>query len=283
MGKFSDILFTADFDHTLSGPDGSVPQSNIDAIRYFIAEGGRFCINSGRSLELLRGKLEIVPVNAPCICFNGAACYDYATETLLYAVPLPDNAPELVQKLLNLGQDFGIEIQRLDGHYSCRASGRDTFLRQQGITPVAATQDLPLPWIKLALCGTDREDVLSGQATPAQDARMTQLRQQVLELCGDTCYVVRSLPLLLEIGSRKSDKGMAARRLADSLGRRVLVCAGDAPNDLQMLENADIAFVPSDAAAQMLTLPRVRITAPSGEGCIADAIAQLEAISPERR
>ena len=189
----------------------------------------------------------------------------------------------LVQKLLNLGQDFGIEIQRLDGHYSCRASGRDTFLRQQGITPVAATQDLPLPWLKLALCGTDREDVLSGQATPAQDARMTQLRQQVLELCGDTCYVVRSLPLLLEIGSRKSDKGMAARRLADSLGRRVLVCAGDAPNDLQMLENADIAFVPSDAAAQMLTLPKVRITAPSGEGCIADAIAQLEAISPERR
>lgn len=283
MGRFSDILFTADFDHTLSGPDGTVPQANIRAIREFIAEGGLFCMNSGRSIPLLRGKTEIVPCNAPCLCYNGAACYDYATETLLHAVPLPDNVPALLQSILNVEDDFGIEIQRLDGHYSFRSSARDSFLQRQGITPIIAGESVPLPWMKLVLCITDREDVLSGRATAEQAAQMARLQRQMEALCGETCYVVRSLPLLLEIGARGCDKGSSARRLADSLGRSVLVCAGDAPNDLQMLQAADLAFVPSDADAEILALPDVHIAAASGDGCIADAIAQLETLSPQRR
>ena len=280
MGKFSDVLFTADFDHTLSGPDGSVPQRNIDAIRAFIAEDGRFCINSGRSVALLRDVIKLVPTNAPCLCSNGAACFDFSAEEQRYAAPLPDNAPELLQKMLALGDDFGIEIQRLDGHYSLRPSARDLFLLREGITPIRTDAAPPLPWMKFVLCVGKDENVLSQQATPEQKARVVQLQHQLEELCGETCYVVHSLPLVLEIGRRGCDKGRAARRLAESLGRRILVCAGDAPNDLQMLQAADLAFVPSDANPEILALPGVHITAPSGEGCIADAIAQLTKLIP---
>ena len=41
MGKFSDILLTADFDRTLTAPDSSIPEENLRAIEYFMAEGGR--------------------------------------------------------------------------------------------------------------------------------------------------------------------------------------------------------------------------------------------------
>ncbi len=278
MGRFSDVLFSADFDHTLSGPDGSVPQRNVDAIQEFIAEGGRFCINSGRSVPLLRSKVELVPVNAPCLCFNGAACYDFAAEKLLYAVPLPANTPQLIGQIRALGDDFGIELQCLDRHYFYRASAREQFLRKQGIISLPAEANFPELAMKLVLYAALDADVLSAKATPEQSVRMEQLKAQLEALCGESCYVVRSLPLQFEIGPRSCDKGSAARALADSLGRRVVVCAGDAPNDLQMLQAADFAFVPSDADEEILALPGVRVAAPSGEGAVADAIEQLKAL-----
>ena len=53
MALFSDILLTADFDRTLTAPDSTVPQRNIEAIRYFIDNGGAFTVNTGRSSPLI--------------------------------------------------------------------------------------------------------------------------------------------------------------------------------------------------------------------------------------
>ncbi len=47
MGKFSDILLTVDFDRTLTAPDSSIPEENLRAIEYFMAEGGAFTLNTG--------------------------------------------------------------------------------------------------------------------------------------------------------------------------------------------------------------------------------------------
>ena len=46
---FKDILLTVDFDRTLTGPDSKIPPRNIEAIEYFMANGGSFTINTGRS------------------------------------------------------------------------------------------------------------------------------------------------------------------------------------------------------------------------------------------
>ena len=83
MAKFSDVLLASDFDRTLSGCDGTIPQANLDAIRYFMDEGGAFTVASGRSIPLFRQKAALVPVNAPCILSNGAILYDYNTKTQL--------------------------------------------------------------------------------------------------------------------------------------------------------------------------------------------------------
>ena len=52
------------------------------------------------------------------------------------------------------------------------------------------------------------------------------------------------------------------------LGRKILVCVGDARNDLTMLEGADFAFVPADAVLRD-QFPNV---CPCGEGAVADVI-----------
>ena len=45
MGKFSDILLTVDYDRTLTSPDASIPERNLEAIRYFMENDGELCIS----------------------------------------------------------------------------------------------------------------------------------------------------------------------------------------------------------------------------------------------
>ena len=67
MGIFTGVLFAADFDHTITAMDGSIPEKNLDAIRAFVAEGGVFSVASGRSVPLFREKARLLPINAPCL------------------------------------------------------------------------------------------------------------------------------------------------------------------------------------------------------------------------
>ena len=93
MGRFSNVLLASDFDHTLTDMSGQIPARNLEAIAAFQAEGGIFTVASGRSIPMFRKKAALVPVNAPCILYNGGACYDYRTDELLFAFPLADDAP----------------------------------------------------------------------------------------------------------------------------------------------------------------------------------------------
>lgn len=282
MGKFSNVLFTSDFDHTLSGADGQVPKANIDAIRYFMDEGGLFCLNSGRSVPLLRCRVQEIPMNAPCLCYNGAACYDYAAEELIYAHPLPEFAAELLALVQNSGLNVCMEIQRFDNHYEVgpQLPARLRFLAREGLEPVFCDGDVPMPWMKLIVCGADGENVVerTEDIAPKALADFIALQKKIEEFCDGRCYVTRSMPRLIEISNPNCNKGKAARTLAQRLGRSVLVCAGDAPNDEQMLREADIAFCPSDADASIRAIDSICCTVPSGDGCIADAITRMEAL-----
>ena len=60
----------------------------------------------------------------------------------------------------------------------------------------------------------------------------------------------------------------AARELQNKLGKKLLVCVGDAENDLPMLEGADFAFCPSDGTIA----DRFTNVCPCGDGAVADVI-----------
>ena len=82
---------------------------------------------------------------------------------------------------------------------------------------------------------------------------------------------------MVEVQPAGTSKGIAARQLAVTMGRSVLVCAGDASNDLPMLEEADLAFLAADGDGRMLHRG-YRIAASCNDGTIADVIRQLDAM-----
>ena len=95
FGKFSGVLLATDYDDTLYSSECTISQENRQAIARFVAEGGLFCISTGRSYInfAIQMERERLPVNTPVILSNGASIYDFATEESLWLKYLPAQAP----------------------------------------------------------------------------------------------------------------------------------------------------------------------------------------------
>ncbi len=278
MSDFSDMLLVADFDRTITAPDSTIPQANLDAIRYFMDRGGLFTVGTGRSAPMFRPHHAKVPTNAPLILYNGAAAYDYAAETLSGTVWMPTGR-ELLEYLVRRFPDLWLEIQGVDAHYLIGENPmREAFYSAQGVAwKTVSLDEAPTRYHKLALFGEFRSlDVGQFYAgTPEEIARFgdccTQIMRDWPELTAD-----RAAPRIIDLQATQGGKGAAARALAKRLGRRTLVCVGDAMNDASMLLEADLAFAPADCAEEVKALGVCALVRPCAEGSIAGVVEALE-------
>ena len=276
MGKFSGVLLASDYDHTLSAMDGSIPAQNVEALRYFVSEGGTFSVVTGRSIPLFRSRVPLLPVNAPCLLYNGAVCYDFRSQTLLFSYALPADAQEILDELLAQLPDVRIEVQTKDACYAYAPDPlRDEYLRRCGAPCIYGAA--PQPWIKIVVYGKFRKaEYDAADSLSAEDlAQFDRIEQKMRTLCKGRANVARSMGRIVECWPPDCDKGASARRLANLLGCKTLVGIGDAPNDLPLLDEADFAFCPADCDPALRALP-YRFAAPCGEGTAASAIAALE-------
>ena len=117
MALFSDILLTVDYDRTLTAKDSTIPERNLEAIRYFMENGGAFTVNTGRSLPMTRVFRDIVPVNAPLLLYNGSAAYDLSEKQLSFCHEIDLDLWETVHECQKLFPDLTVEVQGVDAHY----------------------------------------------------------------------------------------------------------------------------------------------------------------------
>lgn len=120
MGVFSQVLMTVDFDRTLTGPDGKIPQANLKAIDRFMHDGGAFTVNTGRSLPMLRPELSRFPVNAPLLLYNGSVAYDWAEKKMIFSHPIDLNPSEVLPRIQAQFPDLLLGVQGLEAHYIFR-------------------------------------------------------------------------------------------------------------------------------------------------------------------
>lgn len=272
MGNYSDILITADYDRTLTAPDGSIPQANLEAIRYFMAEGGAFTVNTGRSLPMSQIVIRQIPVNAPLLLYNGSAAYDLASKTMSACTQIPMDLWETVRRVMALVPDLMLEVQGVDAHYRfVECPGWDAFYEFNNVAHRAARPGEDLgPFLKFSIY-TGFEQLSVGHLFEADDreiARMDEAEALLRREIGDVCEIFRAGAKILDIHAKGVSKGRSARALQKALGRKVLVCIGDAENDLPMMEAADFAFCPADG----VLADRFQNVCPCGEGAVADTI-----------
>ena len=272
MPDFSDILLTVDYDRTLTAPDSTIPQQNLEAIRYFMDNGGTFTVNTGRSVPMTHAFQDIVPVNAPLLLYNGSAAYDPAAGKLDFCHEIPLDMWETVHKCMELFPDLPVEVQAVDAHYRFAENPAwDAFSDHNRCPRGFAREGDDLgTFLKFTLYGEIRDVTVADlyNATPEERVRMDQAEQLLKDTFGASCEVFRAATRIIDIHAKGVSKARAARELQQRLGKSILVCVGDAHNDLPMLEGADYAFVPADAALA----DRFENVCSCAEGAVADVI-----------
>lgn len=273
MALFSDVLLTVDFDRTITATDSTIPARNLEAVRYFMENGGTFTLNTGRSIPMsVKNIFGVIPTNAPLLLYNGSAAYDEKTGKLTRWAPLDLDPEEVLPALQARFPWLNVEVQALDAHYLMRKDARWEDYCDNNSCPwkYAAPGEIPGPFIKFAFYGEFRENTVASmyQATPEELRQFDEMIAFMEANYGEKIEIFRACARIADIHAKGVSKLSSARQLQKDLGKKILVCVGDAENDLTMLEGADYAFCPSDGSVA----ERFPNVCPCGEGAVADVI-----------
>lgn len=245
---FSDILLTVDFDRTLTGPDGAIPERNMEAIRWFTQNGGSFTVNTGRSIGTFHKYMDVVPANAPFLLYNGSVLYQNGQVIRNYAIDLP--LWDTVMAVTQAYPTLNVEIQGLDGHYlvDVEPSFVALYEKMQWRYTLATPGDNVGPFIKFAVFGQIHNVALGDlyTATAEEEQQFRELEEFILSRWGDKVDICCPAPRIIDVQAKGVSKLRAARDLQKELGKKILVCVGDAHNDIPMLDGADYAYAPAD-------------------------------------
>ena len=251
MGKFSGLLLCSDFDGTLQSGH-VISQNNLDAVRYFQENGGRFTLSTGRYPTILQEPWATVSVNAPMVAMNGALIYDLETEKRLYEGTLSEDATPLLERACASLEGINeIEICMSEQWGSVSRLPHDpgdlsSLLRQH-------------PYKVIFRVNKEHSEALC---------------RQLAEVAGDRYVVSRSWNAGIEWIGADFDKGKTVRRLAAMLGADQLICVGDYENDLSMIRAADVGVAMGNAV-DCLKQAADRITASVDEDGVARLIYSL--------
>ena len=272
MALFSDILLSVDFDRTLTATDSTIPQRNIEAIEYFMANGGAFTVNTGRSKPMTNWFRDKIHANAPLLLYNGSAAYDMTTGEWSQCKELEVDPETIITDLQSRFPDLTVELQGTYAHH--------IFYKNPGWEDYCSTNrcpwedaepsHMPCAFLKLALYGEFRENTVASmyEATEEELIRFDEAVRYIEKTYGDKIEVFRACPRIADLHAKGCSKLASARELQKRLGKKILVCVGDGDNDLPMMEGADYAYCPGDAIIK----DQFENVCNCGEGAVADVI-----------
>ena len=232
--------------------------------------GGTFTINTGRSVASFQKHLGKVPVNAPILMYNGSARWENGKLTKLKLLDM-----ELWETVRTIRKEFphmNLEIQGADLHYLIDPEPAYVAFYDalKWVYRIAKEGEDLGPFLKFALAGTPRSKSVATlfDISETEDTAFDAAQERILELWDGKVEVYRAAPRIIDVHAKGVSKIAAARQLQQELGKKILVCAGDAENDIPMLEGADYAFTPADG----VVADRFPNVCNCADGAIADII-----------
>ncbi len=260
MGAFEGYYLYCDMDGTLFDDQKRVSPENRAAIESFVREGGSFGVATGRAPSIIGAIERELPVNAPCILFNGAGLYDLSKKQYLTAHPInPDQTERIVSRAVELRFNTCPQIFNADGIYETNPDQRDdpqTVFEDMPVCHVPFGQ-VPQPFLKFLLAHTS-EDLDYLHKTLAAEGLFEGL----------TAF--RSSDAYLEFVAPGVNKGMALEDVRARCGDvRKILAIGDYNNDLEMVALADIGGAPANAIDEVKSAADIVLNVSNNESCVA--------------
>lgn len=280
MGKFTGVLLASDYDNTLldtesarrsGGEAPRVSERNQAALRYFMEQGGRFAVATGRALAALEHFVDEIPMNAPAIICNGAALYDFSAREYLDYILLNRDLCRRCQELLLASPTTAAEAYPLLESV-IHAVRPNAYTRQhEHLTHTTVREDASLLEVPQLLTKVIFED---------EHAALEALRDRLLaQPWIQECEMAFSAANLLELTGRGASKGGMVRRLAARLEIPMdhVYCVGDEANDITMLRAAAQGFAPANCVDAVRACGATLVA-----DCRHDALAEVVDILDQR-
>jgi len=240
MGKFDGLLFMSDYDDTLYNHRLTVSRENLAAVRYFMDQGGRFSIATGRAHRTFTPQItkEGLIFNAPVVLSNGAAIYDYEADEYLELTQLPDATRERLTALCAAFPELGFEAYFGEEIY-VHNPNEVTYRHLERVAvpyTVCPIGEMKAPWVKVIL---------------QQDhPYLCRVQEHIKASWPPEYEVIFSNKYLLELTALGSNKGGMVAKVARHLGIAPdkVYCIGDNQNDIPMLALSAIPFAPANCS-----------------------------------
>ncbi|MCQ2435319.1 MAG: HAD hydrolase family protein [Clostridia bacterium] len=268
MGKFDNYILASDIDGTFVGRNGTIHPYNIEKVRYFNQNGGKFLFSSGRNSKdihtVVAGTEELI--NEACVLCNGAILYDIHTDEIENPVFL-DNS-KLIPMLIDIGEvfpDVGIRtscdvgfIIRDTDEYIANDLKRGGLMKYA--TAVGIDEFYNYRHFKTVITG--------------DPARISVVGAYVREKYRGVFDFTMSSEKILEVLKPGISKAYQLKYLRDKHAKTnpqiELWCVGDFDNDIDMLKFADVAACPENATDTVKSLCDIHLCK-----CVDGAVGQL--------
>ncbi|MDD6484137.1 MAG: Cof-type HAD-IIB family hydrolase [Clostridiales bacterium] len=266
MNKFKGLLLCTDLDDTILTRDKRISDKNIEAIKYFMSEGGLFTFATGRVPGGVKPLLKYIVPNAPMVCFNGGGIYDIEKKKELWAAELDGGAQEVIKYIADKYPFAGVEICTQDKIYFCR---RNRIVNEHQKIENFEDNDMPYtevpkPWRKVLFM--------------VEEEQLPLIREAILKSpYADKYTYVQSSPWYYEILPKGNTKGEGLLRLAALLGIKPenTIGMGDNENDLDLVKKAGLGVAVANAS-DAVKAAADRITVDNESDAVAEVIYSLE-------
>ena len=244
---YSGIALFSDLDGTLFNSNRQVSPENRRALERFIAGGGLFGISTGRSPSNASRLMPGVPINTWSVVLNGAEAYQFSTGTVAFPQTLTHLrmavfVKEVLERLPDVNVLLCSESRLLFLSHQDRVDKR-FWDSHQPARFCSLGEALSYPWLKVMFCAP--REVLERLERCAE-------ARGIFDIC-DRVYTNINYLEFLPVGANKGVCLHKLRNMEELLGRK-FVAVGDWTNDLELLQEADVAVAVENALPEVKSL-----------------------------
>lgn len=230
------MLFLTDLDGTLLDDDKNISEATRKELERILSRGHVICLSTGRAMKSALQMAHKLGLDGPgcyIIAYNGGQIYDIHADKMIFSASIP---LDLVRVCFDQANTFEINIQAYaseDVLVERLYPDVERYCRIQRLN-YRIVEDVckELPGFTPKMLVTDMD----------HEPRVHEFRDILAPLVDGKADIFLSQPTYLEIVPLGIHKGNALKMLCTYLGIPIshTVAAGDAENDLKMLQTAHI-------------------------------------------
>lgn len=271
MGLFDGCLLACDIDGTLLVND-LMPQRNIDRIKYFVSEGGRFSLATGRTVGAVSSVTDKLDCISPSVVANGSMIYDYKNDRTLFEAFIPEKDRHIVKAVLDACGTVGVEVHSgkkvLVLNESQETIDHEKYEKLDSIT-LDYEHALDYNWNKVIYLFANEAE----SETVKQIVSRFEHSSQFVDTSATINGVLRHY---FEHVSKNVSKANALKKLCEILNIKKGCCyaIGDYYNDIEMIKSADIGAALADSPKEVKAVAD-SVVCSVQNGAVADFIDYL--------